>query len=135
MDSYSGLRKVKDGNFAFFCEQLTADIIISKLFSQHEMCDTKQILFRRHYPSGVVVKKSSPFRERFTLNWIRMHEIGIKNKIMKYFYWSKITCNFKAHFTSVRLEYVSSIFLFLFIAYFVSICIFSGEIFIGQWKK
>lgn len=123
-----GLESMRKGHFAFYCEQLSAETLITQMFTACEMCDTKQTPFRRDYPAGIIVNKFSPFRERFLLNWLWIRETGISDKVMKHWRRSKITCDSRAHYSSVRIEYVSSAFLILLTSHILSIIILLCEI-------
>lgn len=135
MKPYVGLRKVKDGRFAFYCEQLIAEQIIPKLFNSHEMCDTKKIPFRRHFPIGIIINKLSPFRERLFRDWMWLSETGINNQALKFWQRVRIACDFKAYFSSVRFEYLSSLFLFLYIAHVMAFCLLCVEIIVDKLNK
>lgn len=132
MSPYEGLQRVRQGNFAFYCERNIAEEKILRLFKSHEVCDTKRILFRRHFPAGIIVNKMSPYRERLLINWLRISESGVSNQILTFWESNKAECDIKAYFTSVRIEYVSVLFLFLYLAVLLSICILCLEILIAK---
>lgn len=130
MNPTEGFQKVKDGHFAFFCEEPTANRFIRKIFEPHEICDTRKVSFKRNDLVGIVVNKLSPLRERFLINFLWMAEVGIEHKV--YHYWNDmdLTCTTHGHFESVRLEYLAPIFGFLLFAYVLSIIILLIETFI-----
>lgn len=132
---YDGFRKVKDGNFAFYCQKSTAISVILKLFEPYEICDTKEIEFRQNPPAAIIVKKLSPLRERLLINWLWMNEIGITHKIIRH--WNGIlpSCESNGYFQSVRFEYVASIFILLIFAHILSFIICILECFKYEMKK
>lgn len=134
LDPYEGFRRVKDGHFAFYSEESAANEVIPKLFQPHEICGIREIAYRSNFPVGVMVKRSSPLRERLLLNWIRIDEIGIAHKILSHFNGIKPVCSTKGHFESIRFEYVAPIFLFLFSIYICSFCIFLLELIVSKLK-
>lgn len=127
MDPHTGLRKVKEGHFAFYCEESIAQAIIPKMFESHEICDTNEILFKRTAPGGFIIKKYSPLRERLTINWLRICENGIRQKMLQYWNRVKAPCTPTGHFNKTRVEYVAPIILLLVLAYFISILILLCE--------
>lgn len=124
---------VKNNNFAFYCEKSEALGIIERYFEPHEVCDTKEILFRQNDFAAIVVRKFSPYRERFLINRLWMKEVGIARRIIKY--WNKEwpSCQSREHFESVRIEYVTSMFLFLIATYILSMSLLATEK--CFWKK
>lgn len=118
---------MKRGNFAFFCEKPSAIPVIRKLFDPHEVCDTREIVFRRNVPSAFLLKRFSPLRERFLISWLRMAEHGIVQKILLAWNDAWPTCYYRNHFESVRFEYAAPVLLFLVSAYVISICILAVE--------
>lgn len=130
-----GLRKVRTGRLAFYCEKSTAWAVIPNLFEPHEICDTREIYFRKKDPFGIIVKKQSPFRERLLINYIRMLEVGVMHKIWNFWNPRKPPCTSQGHFESVRLEYSTSCFLILFLAFLVSVGVLLIEISIVRYKQ
>lgn len=128
-DPFDGFRRVKNGHFAIYCDRAVASMVIPKIFEPHEICDTKQIAFRQTNPISLVLKKFSPLRERLFINWLRMKEVGIVHRILKYWNRGWPPCQSNGHFESVRIEYVFPIFLFLLVVYVVSIFILLIEIY------
>lgn len=126
-DPRDGLERMRKGRFAFYCEEVLAENLVPKFFSEHEMCDTKQVQLRRHFIRAFILKKFSPFRERFLLNWLKILETGTSDRTLKYWQRKKITCDLSAHFASVRLEYMSSALIILLVAYVISILILVVE--------
>lgn len=135
MTPTEGFQKVKDGHFAFFCEEPTANRYIRKLFELHEICDTRKVSFRRNDLVGIIVKKYSPLRERIFINYIWMIEVGIFYKVDRYWNDMNIMCTSQGHFEGVRLEYLVPIFGFLIFSYFLSIIILCIELCQAKMQK
>lgn len=127
MEPIIGFGRVRDGGFALYCE-IGIAISLRRIFDTRDYCDAKLIELRRNDPSGVIVKKNFPLRERLTINWIRTVEAGIYNRIFTYWHGSLTSCKAKEHYESIRFEYISSAHLFLFIFYILSVCILLVEI-------
>lgn len=125
----NGFRRVKQGHFAFFCEEPTANRYIRMLFEPHEICETKKVYFSRNDLAGFALKKFSPFRERIFLNYMWLSEVGIAKKILHYWNDKDIICKSSNHFESVRIEYLVPIFVLLLLAHVVSSFILVCEIF------
>lgn len=119
---------MKEGHFAFYCEDAIAAFVIPKLFRPHEFCDTKEILFRREDPVGMIVKKFSPLRERILIDWLWRNEVGVSNRILRHWRLNSLKCESGGYFDRVRLQYVTPIFGFLVCSYFLSIFILIIEI-------
>lgn len=139
MDPREGLQRVKRGHFAFYCDESTATAIIPNLFDPHEICETHEFQFNTSYLTGVYVKKYSPLRERLTINFLRISEIGIRRKVSQYWNRVKPKCKSNGHFESVRIEYIAPIFLLLLGFQIFSIVILFCEkyieIVIRKWTK
>lgn len=135
INPYDGFRRVKFGRFAFFCEEPTANRVIGKLFRSYEICQTIKLSLHRNEPGALVLKKLSPFRERFIINLLWMKEVGIFYKI--YRHWNAITpiCRSSGHFESVRFEYLAPIFLFIVFSHILSLIILFFEIYFDKWRK
>lgn len=125
---------MRKNEIAFYCEQPTARILTSKLFAEHEICDVKEIEFRLFPSIGIVVPKKSPFRERLLINWIKMLESGIFRNTWRHWNPPKPTCSSSSYFESVRIEYVTMVFLLLIFAYVIAFIIFILEHFIAKLK-
>lgn len=113
MDAYEGFKRVRRGHFAFYCEEPIARFVAPKLFHPHEICNINKISFQSNDLAGIIVRKHSPFRERFLINWLRFYEAGITNKILKHWNPRGPRCVSKSHFESVRLEYILPILICL----------------------
>lgn len=129
MDSITGFSKVKQKHFAFHSEESVANTVIPQLFDEHEICDLKRVIFRPTLSNGIVLKKNSPFRERMSINWLWMREIGLAHHKIKHWEGTRLQCISKKHFESVGFNYVLSIFLMLLISFPLSISILLWEIF------
>lgn len=127
MEPYEGFKRVKEGRFAFYCEKATALSVIRRLFDPHEVCDTKEIVFRKNIPVVIALKKFSPLRERFLINWLRMIESGIVRKKLLDWNIEMPKCASQNYYESVRFEYAAPVFLFLVTSYFVSVCLLALE--------
>lgn len=127
MDSITGFKKVKEKHFAFHSEESVANTVIPQLFEEHEICDLKQIIFRPTFSNGIVLRKNSPFRERFSINWFWIREIGLAQRKIKYWEGRRFQCISKTHFDSVGFNYVLSVFLMLIISVPLSVFILCWE--------
>lgn len=132
---YEGMMRVRQGHFAFFCDDMKAYREIGKYFAPHEICDTMKILLRADDLAGIIVQKSSPLREVFLSNFLWLKEVGIHRKIHVHWNGRRHACTSLGHYESVRIEYVSSIFLFLFSTFFISFFLMIGEIVIRRWRR
>lgn len=130
-----GFRRVQRKNFAFHCEQSTANDVVPKLFAPHEICDLKSVVFRPDDNVAMTVKKHSPFRERFAINWFWLREIGVTYKTMRFWEGPPLRCISNAHFESVGLRYVITIFLSLMLTHVVAALILMCEIYVRKLKS
>lgn len=133
MSPTDGFQKVKDGHFAFFCEESTANRVIENIFVPHEICSLERIPLRRNDLIGYILKKFSPLRERFLINLLWMNEIGIIYKISRHWNGARPPCVSRGHFEGVRFEYLASIFLFLGFAHVLSLIILSVELLMNRY--
>lgn len=128
-----GFEKVRQGRFGFLCEESHANRVIQQQFEPYEICETHRISFRNEL-IGMILKKHSPIRERFVINFIWMNEVGIYYKINLHWNGIKITCLSHNHYESVRIEYVAPIFGILILAYLLSVGILFTEIYVKRFK-
>lgn len=135
MEPFAGFELVQQGNFAFFCEEPTANRVIGLLFTEFEICETRKIAFQRNDPGGIILQKYSPFRERFVINFLWMKECGIFNKIYRHWNGFKLSCVSHGHYESVRIEYIASIFWIFIGAHGVAMCILISEAITNRMKK
>lgn len=132
MSAQDGFANVRHGHFAFFCEETDANSVILRLFKNHEICETKKILIQRSDTIGIILKKHSPLRERFIINYLWTNEVGVLFKILRHWNGMKLTCTPNSHFQSVRIEYLAPIFWILILAHILSFLIFFGEVFVKK---
>lgn len=130
-----GIQKVRDGHFAFFAEELRAYQEIINYYQPHEICDTKIISISIDDSIGIIVKKYSPLRESFLINFLWMKEVGIFYKIHMYWNGKKLSCISRGHYESVRIEYLAPVFLILVLVYVISLFILICEIIIKLWSR
>lgn len=135
MSANEGFRRARGGSFAFYCERSVALTAIPRIFEPSEVCDTKEILFRRDDPIGIVMKKFAPLRERLLINWIWMNEIGLVRQTLRYWSVSKLSCQTKGRFLRVEFEYIAAMYTFLAAAYVLSLCCLVAEIQVAKWRK
>lgn len=130
-----GFRRVRDERFAFHSEGSSAFPIIARKFQPHEICDTRQIPFRKNLYIGMVVGKSSPFTEKVKRNWAWMRETGIVFKHKLHWVSTRPACVSNAYVTSVGFDYVGSMFTFLVASYAISFIILIGEVVHARSRK
>lgn len=127
MDAFEGLRNVRKGHFAYFCDEPIARQVIRQLFDPYEICDTKTIPYIKTIPTAIAVKRFSPLLENLAINWMWMNEIGMVDRILRRRNSGRLTCISKTHFEGVRLEYMAPIFSSLILSYAVSLGILVVE--------
>lgn len=132
MNPSKGFYEVKKNNFAFLCEEPTANRYIRKIFKPQQICHVKKISFRRNDLVGIIVKKHSPLRERFLINFLWMTEVGIVHKVDRHWNGMKLRCEQNDHFHSVRIQYVAPALMLLAFIHFLSIVILISEVLIKK---
>lgn len=135
MKPLDGFQKVKDGHFAYFCEEATAIRAIRESFESHEICTLKTVPFHRNELIGFIIKKYSPLRKRLFLNLLWMQEVGIIYKVSQHWNGVRPTCTSRGHFEDVRMEYLAPIFLFLIVAHILSLTLLFCELFVKYLQK
>lgn len=130
-----GFQKIKHENSAFFCEGIDARIKIPKIFSPHEICDTRRILFPENTIGGILVNKNFPMRERLLINWLWYTEIGIVSKINQHWLGTALQCQSRSHFEQVDLQYVAPALIFLICFYGFSFYMLCTEIYLARLRK
>lgn len=133
--TFVGLQKMKEEPFAFYCEGIIARFYISRLFKAHEICDTMKIVFPDNGVVGVLMNKLSPFRERFSINFLWMVETGIVHKVKTHWLGKRVYCQSKNHFEQVGMRYVAILLLFLLFSYLLSLMIFFMEVYLNKVLK
>ncbi|XP_070502114.1 ionotropic receptor 75a-like [Chironomus tepperi] len=72
-----GIEKMRKGGFAFHVDTAYAYSVISQTFKEEEICDIHQVMLFPVRPLSAVFEKKSPFREIFTVGFLRFKETGI----------------------------------------------------------
>lgn len=123
-----GMRRVQRGYFAYHCEGTLGYTLIAQMFKPHEICETKEIRFRKNRDIGLITRKFSPFRDHKSTFWNWMRETGVFSKHKRHWILSKPTCMSNAIVMSVGFDYVGSFFIFLLFAYAIAMIILAAEI-------
>lgn len=111
-----GIARVRLGNFAYHSESYYSYSIVTRLFSPAEICDFREIDFRKNGDYGIVLKKHSPFRDRVSTIWFWMRETGIFSKHFRYWKIQKPPCLNKSMFMQVGFNYLGSLLVFFTLA-------------------
>lgn len=115
------MKRASEGNFAYACEKYLAYSIIAMTFAPAENCDLREIEFYREPVNGIQLKKHSPLRDKLAAIWLWMGETGIFEKYNRYWAAERPACINQLTYISVGFHYLGSLFLFLFLAYALSL--------------
>lgn len=136
MSAYEGFRKVREGRLAFECEEKPAYVLMAKIFEPHQICDTKTVTFRPSYKNGVILKKNSPFRERLSINWRWLREIGVFGKHKRIWMIPKPVCISNYYYKSIEFNYIAPLIVLLLSTNVFSFIILLCEIaFAKKYRK
>ncbi|KAI8435574.1 hypothetical protein MSG28_003851 [Choristoneura fumiferana] len=87
-----GIEMVKAGGFAYHTEVYNANSLISKTFSQSELCELGSLESMEKTELYAAVPKDSPYKEFFNWNLLRLFETGIISRIQRGTSSPEITC-------------------------------------------
>lgn len=140
MRSKAGMKRLKNGYFAFHMDRPIAyDLMAKYHFSQHEICEVNEIIFRDHDKLAVAIGKNSTFRELTAKNVIWMRESGIFHKHQKYYLSKKPDCTTQNEiYRSVMFRDIGSIiFILIFVQIFSIIVLMFENIFYSckKWSN
>jgi len=72
-----GIEKMRKGGFAFLVDTAYAYTVIAQTFDEEEICEIHRMAPFPYRPLSAVFQKKSPFREIFTVGFLRFKETGI----------------------------------------------------------
>lgn len=128
-DVDSGLRKIRNGGFAFHVDTSYANRLIKASFSEDEICDLHEMLLFPIRPLYPVVAKDSPYKEIITVGLLRLVENGFVDYHSRKWSERRPKCvKSITKITSVDLTQISTVFFLLAAAICLSYAILSCEI-------
>ncbi|KAF2884491.1 hypothetical protein ILUMI_21687 [Ignelater luminosus] len=87
-----GLRKVEAGGYAFHTQTSSAYPIIGRTFEEKSICELAEVEMYPTQPMYLGVQKRSPFRDMFNYCLIHQREVGIIDRLRKYWDAPKPVC-------------------------------------------
>ncbi|XP_049869344.1 uncharacterized protein LOC126369094 [Pectinophora gossypiella] len=87
-----GIEMVKAGGYAYHTEVNTANMLISRKFTQSELCELGSLQSMEKTLLFPTVQKNSPYKEFFTWSLIRLKERGIVSCIQHRMESTSVSC-------------------------------------------
>ncbi|XP_073944968.1 ionotropic receptor 75a-like isoform X2 [Choristoneura fumiferana] len=126
-----GIEMVKAGGFAYHTEVYNANSLISKTFSQSELCELGSLESMEKTELYAAVPKDSPYKEFFNWNLLRLFETGIISRIQRGTSSPEITCGGSSP-RALALGGAAPAFMLLAFGFFLSTTILLIERFISR---
>ncbi|KAJ8959817.1 hypothetical protein NQ318_011549 [Aromia moschata] len=90
-----GIRRVREGFFAFHVELSSGYKMVADTFQENEKCSLKEIEYVNLIEPWLAVKKNSSYKEIFKVGMRKMHESGLQRREANRIYTKKPTCHSK----------------------------------------
>lgn len=111
-----GVKKVREGLFAFHMEVGVGYKILQETFEEDEKCGLQEIQFLQVIDPFYAIQKNSSYKELFKVGFLSLHEFGLQDRENSRLYTKKPKCvGHSAKFISVGLFDVEpAILIFLY---------------------
>ncbi|XP_063975807.1 uncharacterized protein LOC135161814 [Diachasmimorpha longicaudata] len=96
-----GIRKVKEGLFAFHVDLGFGYQMMQETYTEDEKCGIEEIDYLNVYDPLLVIERQSPFREIIRVGALWIAETGLKHRVASKFFTQKPPCSGSTSFVSV----------------------------------
>ncbi|XP_050303739.1 ionotropic receptor 75a-like [Anthonomus grandis grandis] len=125
-----GVRRMRQGLFAFHMEIGSGYKLVSETFKEDEKCDLQEIEFLQVVHPWLPIQKHSSYKEKFKVGFRLLAEAGIQQRENILIYSGRPTCNSKSSsFYSVGIVDCSPALAIAAGGFISSFCIFLGELY------
>lgn len=87
-----GVRKIKEGFFAFHMELGVGYKTLLEIFQEDEKCDLQEIQYLQVIDPFYAIQKNSSYKELFKVGLLRLHELGLQDRENSRLYTKKPKC-------------------------------------------
>lgn len=87
-----GVKKIKEGFFAFHMELGVGYKTLLEIFQEDEKCDLQEIQYLQVIDPFYAIQKNSSYKELFKIGLLRLHEFGLQDRENSRFYTKKPKC-------------------------------------------
>ncbi|XP_046427591.1 uncharacterized protein LOC124183304 isoform X3 [Neodiprion fabricii] len=103
MSMEEGVRRLRNGQFAFHAELGSAYKLVQETFHEDEKCGIQEIDYMNILDPLLAIQKRSPYLEIIKVGALKLHESGLQTRYITRLYSKKPTCNGHTSFVSVGL--------------------------------
>ncbi|XP_017839995.1 ionotropic receptor 75a [Drosophila busckii] len=130
LDPDTGLRRVKQGRFAFHVDVAAAYKIIQDTFSEREICELTEVSMFAPQKTICITQKNSPMRKVISYGLRRLTETGIFNYQFNIWHTSRPPCVKKIETSDlhVDMDTISSALIILLFSYGITLLVLGIEI-------
>ncbi|CAG5031578.1 unnamed protein product [Parnassius apollo] len=136
MSIEEGVKKMRQGLFAFHMETGVGYKFVGKYFEEGEKCGLQEIQYLQVIDPWLAVRKNTPFMEMFKIGTKRIHEHGLQNRQNRLLYEHKPRCSGReANFVSVSMVDCYPALLALSYGTVIAMVVLMMEFLYNKWKK
>ncbi|XP_068992023.1 ionotropic receptor 75a-like isoform X1 [Neodiprion pinetum] len=103
MSMEEGVRRLRNGQFAFHAELGSAYKLVQETFHEDEKCGIQEIDYMNILDPLLAIQKRSPYLEIIKVGALKLRESGLQTRYITRLYSKKPTCNGHTSFVSVGL--------------------------------
>ncbi|XP_060534971.1 uncharacterized protein LOC132707228 [Cylas formicarius] len=129
-----GVRCIRDSDFAYHIESVSAYPLIAKTFDQASICDLTEITLIDS-DTSLMLQKDSQYRKLFQISLRKTWQSGLLRKVYKTWVGSKPECLSSARVISVGVNDLFLPYFLLFIGVGASFALLSAELAWSKFKK
>ncbi|XP_037047075.1 glutamate receptor ionotropic, delta-2-like isoform X1 [Bradysia coprophila] len=132
-----GIKKVREGQYAFFSEESGAFKVIGETFMDNEKCGIKTMgFFQMNLNPWNAIQKNSSYKEIFKTGMMRIHEHGLKQRENLRHYFRKPKCSGGgSSFRSASLIDTGPTLLILLYGFAATLTVFVLELIVARTCK
>ncbi|CAK1596060.1 unnamed protein product [Parnassius mnemosyne] len=135
MSIEEGVKKIRQGLFAFHMETGVGYKFVGKYFEEGEKCGLQEIQYLQVIDPWLAVRKNTPFMEMFKIGTKRIHEHGLQNRQNRLLYEHKPRCSGReANFVSVSMVDCYPALLVLSYGTLIATVVLIIEFLYNKWK-
>ncbi|XP_056633934.1 ionotropic receptor 75a-like [Diorhabda sublineata] len=124
-----GVRKIREGLFAFHMETGVGYKVIGEIYQEYEKCDLQEIQYYDFTDPHIAIQKNSPYRKLFKIGFRKIWESGLQPREVNLIYTKKPTCTSRnSSFINVGLVDCYAAIMVLVVGVIISLLIWLLEL-------
>uniref|UniRef100_A0A1A9W1D6 Uncharacterized protein n=1 Tax=Glossina brevipalpis TaxID=37001 RepID=A0A1A9W1D6_9MUSC len=131
-----GINRIAQGGFAFHLAVDRAYRLLKNQLNERQFCELQEIRYISGYTTGLVLAKSSPYREYVAQVTLKLRESSLMQYNDKLWEFHKIDCSLiKGNEIMVDMQHFAAALVFLGCAIISSLIVLGIEIFFKKYKN